>query len=555
MKKFILILSLPLFFLLNSCGGETHNDKPRSQKNGGIVKMNLLEEIKTLYPPHIENFTTLQVSNQIYEGLVKINPKTLKVEPAIASSWESNMENTVYTFHLRTNVYFHKTEKFDGRRVTATDVQNSFRELCLADGANFYSHFLAKKIKGAEDYINALKNGGDKSADIEGIKVLNDSTISIELERPFSGFEKLLTIGIFVIYPTEIFKNGELPSLNDAIGTGPFQVKNIKDGEAVELVRNDNYWQNDIEGFPLPYLDGITFTFDSKLNEIENFKQKKLDLIKDIPVNQIGNILPSIDEAKNGNNADFNYLSSPGLDVKIICFNFEKELFQNIYLRKALNYAIDKEKLVDSILLGDRNIANNGLIPRSKLFGSYEVKGYSFDPEKAKDLMAQAGYPNGAGFPEITIHSINRPIDSTTIAEAVRMINETLNINIKVDASKSLMQLYETYRSDNNPMVAWRYNWIADYADPENFLQLFYGDNISHYNNPTFNALFEQASNEPNEILRNELYLKADQALIDDAAFIPLLYNDLVYLTTKNLKEFHPNSIDYRDFREVYFEK
>jgi oligopeptide transport system substrate-binding protein len=332
-------------------------------------------------------------------------------------------------------------------------------------------------------------------------------------------------------------------------------VKNIADGEIVELVRNENYWQRDIEGFGLPYIDGVNFFFNSKLDEIKKFKKKELSIIKDIPVNQISNILPSIEEAKEGNNSDFNYLSAEGLDVKIICFNHEKEIFKNLDVRKAFNYAIDKEKLVDSILLGDRNIANHGLIPRSKIFGSYEVKGYSFDPAKAKQHLAKAGYPNGQDFPEITIHSINRPTDSTAISEAVKMINSTLNINLKVDASKSLRELYTLYNQEENPMYGWRYNWIADYPDPENFLQLFYGDNISNYNNPKFNALFEEGSNEPNEILRNEIYLKADQELINDAAFIPLLYSDLVYLTTKNIKEFYPNSIDYRDFRQVYFEK
>lgn len=554
MKKYMFIIFLPFLFILG-CGEEKKNDIPRSQKDGGTIKMNLLSSIGTLYPPHIDNFSTLSVSNQIYEGLVKINPKTLKVEPAIAKSWETNTNNTIYTFNLRSDVYFHKTEKFKTRKVTAKDVVNCFKELCIAKEANFYSHFLAKKIKGAEKYINDLASGSSSKKNIEGLKILNDSTISIELERPFSGFEKLLTIGIFVIYPTEIYDNGDNKNLNEAIGTGPFQVKKIVDGEIVELVRNENYWQRDIEGFGLPYLDGINFYFNTKLAEIQKFKDKELDLIKDIPVNQISNILPSIEKAKKGNNSDFNYLSAEGLDVKLICFNHKKEIFQDINVRKAFNYAVNREKLVDSILLGDRNIANHGLIPRSKLFGSYEVKGYTFNPSKAKEYLAKAGYPNGQGFPEITIHTINRPVDSITIVESVKMINQTLNINIKLDASKPLKELYDIYNLEDNPMYAWRYNWIADYPDPENFLQLFYGDNISNYNNPKFNSLFEEGSNEPNEILRNEIYLKADQALIDDAAFIPLLYNDLVYLTNKKIKEFHPNSIDYRDFRQVYFEK
>jgi oligopeptide transport system substrate-binding protein len=207
MKKQIILILLSLT-LVWGCGEEQKNDIPRSQKDGGTINMNLLDNISTLYPPHIENFSTLAVSNQIYEGLVKINPKTLKTEPAIASSWETNMNNTIYTFHLRNDVYFHETEKFKSRKVTAADVVNCFKELCIAKDANFYSHFLAKKILGAEKYINDYANGESPERNLEGLKVINDTTVSIELVRPFSGFEKLLTIGIFVIYPTEIYDNG-----------------------------------------------------------------------------------------------------------------------------------------------------------------------------------------------------------------------------------------------------------------------------------------------------------------------------------------------------------
>lgn len=556
MKKILTLITIASALFFNSCTDEKNNNSNElSPKNGGIFNMSLNDKITTLYPSHITQFSTITVSSQIYEGLVKLNPETLKVEPAIASSWSVNEDATVYTFNIRKDILFHNTENFKSRKVTPQDVKECFTALCHGKDRNFYSDFFTQKVKGASDYFEATKNTENSELQVEGLKVLNDSTFVIELNKSFRGFEKFLTIGVFVVYPPEIYKNGDYDNINKAIGTGPFKIKNIKDNEVAELVKNENYWKKDEEGFSLPYLDGVNFSFpDNKTQEIKEFTEGKIDLIKDIPVEEFGNLLPSLEDAKAGKNADFNYLSSPGLDVKLIMFNHKDKLFSDVNVRKAFNLSVDRKKLVDSVLQGDRNIANNGLIPHGETFGEYTVNGFSYNPEQAQELFALAGYPNGKGFPEITIHGINRKIDSLTVNEVARMISKTLNIKITVDNNNTLNELLTVYNSEDNTMQMWRYNWIADYPDPENFLQLFYGKNISNYKNELFSKLLTEALEESDEQKRYKIYFDADQTLIDDAAFIPLLYNDLVYLTAKKVKNFKPNSIDFRDLSEVYFE-
>lgn len=556
MKKFLTAITIITALFLNSCTDDKNDtDVELSPKNGGTFRMSLNDKITTLYPSHITQFSTLTVSSQIYEGLVKLNSQTLKVEPAIASSWSVNDDATVYTFNIRNDVFFHNTESFKARKVTAQDVKDCFTALCHGKDRNFYSDFFTKKVKGASDYFEATKNDDNLDVQVEGLKVLNDSTFVIELNKSFRGFEKFLTIGVFVVYPPEVYKNGDFDNIGIAIGTGPFKIKNIKDNEIAELVKNENYWKKDSEGFALPYLDGVTFSFhDSKTEEVKEFTSGKIDLIKDIPVEEFGNLLPPLEDAKAGKIADFNYLSSPGLDVKMIMFNHKDALFSNVNVRKAFNLAINRKKLVDSVLQGDRNIADNGLIPHGEIFGDYTVNGFTYNPEQAKELFALAGYPNGKGFPEITIHGINRHIDTLAVNEAARMISETLKIKINVDNNNTLNELLTKYNKEDNTMQMWRYNWIADYPDPENFLQLFYGKNISNYKNELFSKLLNEALEEADEEKRYKIYFDADQTLIDDAAFIPLLYNDLVYLTAKKVKNFNPNSIDYRDLTEVYFE-
>ena len=549
--KLSFLFTALVFFSCTNKGTEVE----LSEKHGGTLKMSLGDNILTLYPPHITHFTSITVAYQIYEGLVKINPETSKIEPALAKSWEPNEDATVYTFNLRTDVNFHKTATFKGRKFVASDVKESFTQLCEATDNNFYAKFLTEKVKGAAEYFESSKNKDGLVKEVTGFVALNDSTFQVTLNSSFRGLEKLLSIGVFVVFPAEAFGT-DLDNLNKAIGTGPFKVKAVTDGEKVELVKNENYWKKDSEGYYLPYLDGIEFTFtSSKAEEIKQFLNNDIHLIKDIPVDEISNILPSLEKAKSGENADFNYISSPGLDIKMLMFNHKKELFKNINVRKAFNYAINRNMLVDSVLLGDRNPAGQGLIPHAEIFGDYRVKGFNYNPEKAKEYLELAGYPNGKGFPTIKIHGISRKIDSLSVNEVARMLKKNLNVNVTVDNSHTISSLGMKFSKEENTMDMWRYNWIADYPDPETFLQLFYGDNISDYNNEQFNALIKQALNEGNETKRYKIYFDADQTLVDDAAFIPLMYNDLIYLTSKEFKNFKANPLDYRDFREVYFEK
>lgn len=542
MKKYISILIASA--LMFSCGEPSTESTTLSKKSGGTVKMNLLNDVNTLFPPYVVNFTTMTVTSQLYEGLVKMNPDGTKVVPAVAEKWEVNDDFTVFTFTLRKDVYFHETDNFKSRLVTANDIKDCYTNLCTLDNLNNYSRYFSKRIK------------KDENGEVTGIKIIDDQTIEITLNDSYSTFHKFLTAASFAIYPPELTEQLTTNQFAFTVGTGPFKIKTVNDGSKIELVRHEKYWKKDIEGFPLPYLEGVNFSFLSKEDEIKLFTEKGLDLIKDIPVNQLNNLLPDLDEAIAGNNADFNYYRTPGLDIKLINFNHRDPLFKNLNLRKSFNYAIDRGKLVDSILLGDKNVAGGGLLPQTEIFGNINKTAFPYNPTKAKEYLAKAGYPNGVGLPEITVHTIKRTYDSTYYTEVVKMINLTLGTNLKVDATKSLNELTDIYSKPDHKMQMWRHGWIADYADAENFLQLYYDENNpSGYNNPTFNKLFDQAVSEKNENIRKGLYLKTDQVLIDDAAIIPLLNNDIEYLTSKPLKGFTINPLDYRDLREVYFEK
>ncbi len=544
MKKIAFILVSMV--VLIACDS-TKTTKKQSDKNGGTLRLNLGGEITTLFPPKILNYESMAVSTQIYEGLVKLNPKTLEIEPALATKWEANENNTVFTFTLRKDVYFHETPDFKKRKVTIEDVKACFDKLCQlgSNRRNDYGDQFCDKISGVKD----------GTSNVDGIKILNDSIIQFELKKPFSDFLSFMNIASYVVYPPEVADALADGDFTKAIGTGPFKVKTVVDNEKIELVKNENYWKTDAEGNALPYLDGLNYTFSDKTTEINNFRDGKLDFIREVPSSQLGNILPSIEEARAGKNNDFNYTSFPGLTIKIISFNFRNEVFNNIDVRKAFNYAINKQHIADSALQGDFKPAHGGIVPTLEIFNNTDFKGFKYDPVKAKEHIAKAGYPNGVGFPEITLHTRRVRVDSVYMGEVVEMLNKNLNINVKFDASMTQSELTNRVRSENNDLDIYRYGWIADFVSPENFLQLYSKNNFSDYKNETYTKLLEQAAMEQDLNARLSTYKKADQVLIDDAALIPLLYNDLEFLTTKRVENFHANPLDYRDFREVYIKE
>jgi peptide/nickel transport system substrate-binding protein len=238
-------------------------------------------------------------------------------------------------------------------------------------------------------------------------------------------------------------------------------------------------------------------------------------------------------------------------------------VFGDANVRRAFNYAIDRDSLVDFILQGEGIAAKNGFVPTMKGYPSETVKGFEFDPKKARDLMKKAGYPNGAGFPEITLNLNASGGINEKVADAITyMINKELGVNIALNVIPM---------SELHPMVEkgevdfWRFGWIADYPDPSNFLYLFHGKNIIEeketsvnyfrYSNPKFDEGYEAALNEIDAEKRMELYAKADQILMDDAVIMPLYFNTGIRLVDPEIQDFFINEMEYRDLSIVYYKE
>ncbi len=572
MTRFFQIPVLVFCILLAGCQSQSgdHTQKTIIGKGGiqygGVFSVNEIEDFRSLYPLNITDVTGHRIANQVYEGLLKLDQESLELVGGIASSWESNDEGTVYTFTIRDGIYFHDDPCFEdgrGREVTAHDVKFSFDKICRASSDNVSSHVFLDRIKGGRSYYELSKKGKTPETGVEGIKVINSSTVQLELEYPFPGMLKLLTLAACWVYPPEAYEKYGDEMRVHCVGTGPFKSKTVKEGEVVILERNHNYWGTDQHGNQLPYLDAIKYTFiKEKRTELNEFMKGNLDMVFDLPTEDVVRIREGIE---NGVDQPYQFQSVPSMIIQYYSFQHQSDVFDDVNVRKAFNYAVDRQQIVKFALQGKGYAAVHGIVPPCfKNYSTDSIEGYTYDADLARSYLEKAGFTNGDGFPVLTLQLNYGGSVNVQVAEAIqKMLEETLNISIELTLVPR-SQHYE--RVETGKALFWRDGWSADYADPENFLNLFYGElvpddlneksyiNSIRYQSAAFDKTFEAARREINEEKRMELFQKADQIAMDDAAIIPLYYEESIRLLQTDVVNFPINPMEYRDFSSVHFD-
>lgn len=560
-----------LISFLTNCGGETQVteaaiDPTKIEKveggkyRGGILRLNSIEDYTSLFPVAINDIYSTHIAGQCYEGLFKFNQKTLEAEPCLAESFEIDNTKKIYTFHLRKGVLFHDDACFPeskGREVNANDFKYCFEFLCSSHEENKWPTLFRDRLVGAIAY----SNGEAKS--VEGIKVIDNYTFQLQLVDPFAGLPDLLAVLAAAVYPKEaIDKYGYEGMHNYMVGTGPFIATTLKNGENVEFVRNEKYWKKDEFGNQLPYLAKVTFSFiKTKPEELKSFQDGNLDMVWGLPVEEIPNIMASFEEALEGKNREFDVQSVNSLNIQYYGFLFTSETFKDVRVRKAFNYAVDRDSLVEFVLQGEGIPAHHGFVPPMSGYPTEKVKGFTYDPKLAADLMKQAGFPGGKGFPEVTLHLNSSGGTNEKIAAYMQgMLKQNLGVTINLNVIP-MSELHPM--AEKGQLDFWRFGWIADYPDPSNFLYLFHGKNIDstkessinyfRYSNPMFDQIYEQALKEIDDQKRMELYAQCDQLLIDDAVVMPLLFNVDLRLINPEVTDFDINELEYRDLSVVYF--
>lgn len=530
MNKLVVLLLFVLMFQLSACFTKSTNS------GKAVFNINLEEGLTSLDPAFCRNHYTIWMDNQVFNGLVQIND-SLKVTPCIAKSWQVSADGLLYTFHLRNDVYFHDDPHFAngiGRKAVAADFVYSFGRL------------IDPKVASSGSWIFS-----DKVDDKRAFSAPDDSTFLIKLKQPFAPFLSMLTAQYCSVVPKEVVDFYGKDFRSHPIGTGPFKLKYWKEGEVLVLLKNDKYWEFDSKGKRLPYLDAVRATFiaDKQTSFLE-FVKKKLDFLNDIDGSYRDDILTKSGKVTQKYKGKFILNTAPYLNTMYLGILVDSNLaivkkspLKILKVRQAINYAIDRQKMIKYLRNSMGTPGYSGFIPQGMPgFDGKCVKGYSYDPEKARRLLAEAGFPDGKNLPEI---SLATTVGYRSLIEYVQGQLDRIGIKTSVEITQgaSLRELVS-----KNGINFFYGQWIADYPDGENYLSVFYsknkipyGPNYTGFNNKRFDTLFEQTYHVKNDSARYALYQQMDNLVMEQSPVVVLYYDKLVNLYQNNISGYSLN--------------
>ncbi|MBW8051677.1 MAG: ABC transporter substrate-binding protein [Cytophagales bacterium] len=575
--KFLVALFLgsSIFY---SCGTQENelggSNAPKEGKGGryigGVFRCNETEFFRNLFPHSIVDAVSHRIASQIYEGLLKFDQSDLSLKNCLAEEYTIDSSGTVYTFKIKKGVYFHDDPCFpngNGRELKAQDFKYSFTRLCTK-GVNNQGFDVFKNILlGANEYYDATE--GDKKPDfeVEGIKIIDDYTLQLTLTKPTSVFLYSLARPNTYVFPKEAYEKYGLEIRVKAVGTGPFYLSSVDEDISVILKRNKNYYGKDAYGNKLPLLDALSIQFiKDKKTELFEFKKGNLDMMYRLPTEYIIEILEEAGTDLSGEYSEYNLQSHPEMATQFLSFLNTGKLFNDINLRKAFSYAIDREKILDFVLNGEGFAPGyHGITPPT--FDNYDIdqiKGFTLNVDSARYYLAKAGYPNGNGFPKLVLDLNAGGERNTNVAiEVQKQLDNNLNIEIELNIVP-WAQHNENIMSGKSEF--FRIGWVADLPRPENFLWLFYGKqvpksledksypNFARYISDEFDELYEAALNANSIEEANEYFMQAEKVMIKDAPVIILWYDEGYRMLQSYVRNFPDNPMEFRDFSEVFFE-
>ena len=472
---------------------------------------------------------SFDVVSNIMTGLTTYT-KDLSCAPACAESWQVLDNGKRYIFHLRSNIYWS-----DGKPLTAYDFQYAWRRLLNPQTAAPYAFFLYD-IENAFAY----NQGALKDVNQLGCRAIDASTFEVRLSRPIAYFLYLTAFCPTFPQRQDIIERfgANWTQPNHLLCNGPFILKNWQHEYKIELAANPFYYGQK------PALKTIKmFMIPESSTAFALYENNQLDFIdnRSFPTSEIERYRKSASEE---------YQDIALLRVSYLGFNIAKKPFDNTKVRRALSLAIDRDRICHILRHGERPIAN--LIPPPLLgHANFSVKA-SYNPQLAKELLAQAGYSDGKNFPKTYLLYPHRE-DTRLLVEALQDELKR-NLNIHIDLVNQEWQVYLQTLHNNTPPL-YRYAWGADYPDPDTFMNLFTshnGNNNTHWSNQTYDQLVSKAGCEANPEKRAALYKEADNLLCkQDVPVIPINTAAQNILIKPWVHGITPNALDLQFFSQV----
>ncbi|MCX7937750.1 MAG: ABC transporter substrate-binding protein [Chlorobi bacterium] len=494
--------------------------------------------LASLDPAQASYQAAIWAGSQLFNGLIEFD-SALNVVPAIAQTWTCDSTLRRWKFVLRDDVWFHPDPcfgKHQTRRCTAEDVRYTIERILDGRTRSPGLWVFLERLVGAQEYHQATQRGAVPEH-CAGIRVVDDTTIEFELREPFAPFLSLLAMPYAWIVPREAVEYygdrfGEHP-----VGTGPFRFGWWQQDRELVLLRNHRYWRRDENGDKLPYLRAVRISFiRDQRTEFAEFRRGRLALLSNLDP-AIATALCEPDGSLRAPYRErYRVYSAPALSTEYYGILLDASLqgastlSRSRRVRQALNYAIDRERIVRYVLAG-MAVPARGVLPPPLADDSMPC--YRYNPERARQLLVEAGYPAGKGLPRLRL-VLGTNLRSLSVAEAVQQ--QWADIGVLVELQQvEFPRLLAMVRIGE--LSLWRTSWIADYPDAENFLSLFVssneaprGPNTTRYRNRTVDSLYREFVRIGNSKQRRQIAERIERIVIADAPWVFLYHGRLVRL-------------------------
>lgn len=507
----------------------------------GILEQELYIGIGTepsgLDPHLVSGMTEHYVLLSLFEGLTTLDPQTLEILPGVARSWSVSEDGLSYTFDLDPEARWS-----NGDSLTAYDFIFSYQRILSPELGAPYAYMLYA-IKGAE----AFHKGTIQDFSSVGIRAPNPQTLCIELNSITPYFLTLPThFTWWPVHKSTILKHGAMTDRiskwtqpKHFVGNGPFALKSWRLNNMIKVEKNPHYRaQNSVQ------LNGIHFLPINLETEERAFRAGQIHLTSGVPIARI-------DWYKKERPKNIRF--DPFLGVYYYLINTSKGPLKDPKVRKALAYSINREQLTEHVLKGGQKPAYHFTPPNTGGYTSNDC--FSYDPEKARQLLAEAGYPNGLGFPEIEF-LYNTSESHKIIAEAIQQMWKK-ELGVEITLYNQEWKVYLNSRQAGDFDIA-RSSWIGDYLDPYTFLGLGVsdsGNNQSLWQDPVYDALLSQATQSLETEVRFEQFQKAENHLIEAMPFIPIFFYVRSLLIDESVQGWYPNTLDYHPYQHLSLER
>lgn len=533
MKKILaLLLSLAMAVTMFAGCGSTKNSGAKA------ITATIGSEPKTLDPTLNNALDGGTYINCAFEGLTTYD-KDSKIVAGTAEKWDVSTDGTVYTFHLRKDAKWS-----DGKDVTAKDFVYSWRRAVDPKTAADYAYYLYFVKNG--EAINA----GEAAVDTLGVKAIDDKTLEVTLESAIPFFTEIAAFPTLVPLREDIVSaNSEKWSLDTKtyIGNGPYVLTSWEHDSKLTFEKSDNYWSKDT--IVAPKIEWFLMNDENAI--LGAFKNGQVSFAKGIPTDEYAA------ETAAGTLQILPMLGTYYLDLLNT-----KAPFDNVKVRKAVALAIDRNYIVEKVTKGGQlpasayvpyGIADVNVTPDFRTTGGeyYSIKAEDLDKNiaEAKKLLAEAGFPDGKGFPKVT-YGINTGGNHQVIAEAIQQMLKT-NLGIEVEIQAQEWNVFQQSRKDGVFNMD-RNGWIGDYMDASTFLDMFTstnGQNNSKYNNPAYDAAIKAARTETDSAKRMQYFHDAEKLLMDDMGIVPIYFYTEPTEISKDLQNYVVTPLGF-----VYFQ-